>query len=79
MLTYCRQLGEQLLEALAVYKREHGNVAVPVRYIIPESSSYPEDVWGMPLGMRVAKVCKVRTYPLSTTIGSVTVMHVYYC
>jgi hypothetical protein len=48
--------GEQLLEALAVYKREHGNVAVPVRFIVPEGAGYPEDVWGMPLGMRVAKV-----------------------
>jgi hypothetical protein len=49
-------IGEQLLEALAVYKREHGNVAVPVRFIVPEGAGYPEDVWGMPLGMRVAKV-----------------------
>lgn len=47
---------ELLLEALAVYKSEHGNCDVPVKWVVPERAPYPKDTWKIRLGARLSMI-----------------------
>lgn len=42
----------QIYNALQIFSAQHGNVKVPLRYVITEGDEvYPADVWGCKLGM----------------------------
>jgi hypothetical protein len=39
--------------ALTVHKKEHGNLLVKQRFVVPQSDPWPQKTWGMKLGLAV--------------------------
>jgi hypothetical protein len=48
--------------ALTVYKEEHGDLNVPVAFVIPSSAPWAEETWGMHLGSIVHTIRSQGTY-----------------
>ncbi|RYG67697.1 hypothetical protein EON64_06875, partial [archaeon] len=44
--------------ALQAYKQVHGNVDVPLSFVVPSYEPWPVDVWGLKLGLRVQAIRK---------------------
>ena len=53
---------ENVKRALLAYKSFHGDLLVPVSFVIPENADWPEDLWGMNLGLTVNSIRNQGTY-----------------
>ena len=42
------------LQALKLYKKLNGHVDIPKSFTIPENITYPEELWGMKLGLKTS-------------------------
>ena len=47
---------ENVKRALLAYKSLHGDLLVPQHFDIPKDADWPEDLWGMKLGLTVNKI-----------------------
>ncbi len=46
-----------IFSALQSYKAQHGDVKVPVKFIVPKNDvNYPENTWGMKLGIALNNI-----------------------
>ena len=45
--------GQYALEALLAYQEVHGDLLVPAAFVVPSEAPWPEEVWGMKLGLRL--------------------------
>ena len=48
--------GEEAKSALTTYKEVHGNMQVPVAFVVPSSGPWAEETWGMRLGKTVSNI-----------------------
>lgn len=49
------------LRALETYKRRHGDLFVPQKFVVPEGDTdWPRETWGVALGLHVAKLRKLK-------------------
>ena len=53
---------EVVKEALATYKRKYGDMTVKQRFVVPSSEEWPEEAWGMTLGVTVSQIRSSNTY-----------------
>ena len=53
---------EKVKLALLTYKLLHGDLLVPRRFVIPNGSDWPEDLWGMKLGEAASNIRNKRCY-----------------
>ena len=44
---------QRILDSLHVYKELHGDLEVPISFAVPSEAPWPEDAWGITLGIRV--------------------------
>ena len=47
---------EDAKSALAMYKQVHGNMLVPVAFVVPSSAPWADETWGMRLGSVVSRI-----------------------
>ena len=53
---------ENVKRALLAYKSLRSDLLVPQRFVIPENADWPEDLWGMKLGLTVNNIRNNGTY-----------------
>ena len=47
---------EEVRTALQAYQEVHGDVEVPFSFVVPSVAPWPEEAWGMKLGIRVNNI-----------------------
>ena len=47
---------EEAKSALTTYKEVHGDLLVPVAFVVPSSAPWAEETWGMRLGETVSNI-----------------------
>ena len=47
---------EEVLTALRAYQEVHGDLEVPMPFVVPSGAPWPEEAWGMKLGGRVNNI-----------------------
>jgi hypothetical protein len=47
---------EEVHAALLAYQQVHGDLEVPQAFVVPSEAPWPEDAWGMMLGLRVNNI-----------------------
>ena len=45
-----------VLQSLVAYKKLHGDLEVPYRFVVPSEAPWPAEVWGLKLGSRVSNI-----------------------
>lgn len=44
------------IELLRVFKRSFGHLDIPIEFIVPSTSDWPEQAWGSPLGSKAMRI-----------------------
>ena len=53
---------EEVHATLLAYKEVHGDLEVPKRFVVPSEAPWPEEAWGVPLGLRVSTIRSVEFF-----------------
>ena len=51
-----------VLQSLVAYKKLHGDLEVPYRFVVPSEAPWPKEAWGLKLGSRVSDIRSHETH-----------------
>ena len=51
-----------VLQSLLAYQEVHGDMEVPIAFVVPSEAPWPEEAWGMKLGRRVDHIRHMESY-----------------